>query len=144
MELIWLRSIPAAFMLAGRCVAFACHWPTPEPASTMICLSPILSTITVSGIGMNSVEARIGERGLRFFDRGILDESGIVRFAPDPIIYGRDLDGPDLVLVEAGRRFKRCVRMNRANKVQLLVQPKGCSRGCSHGGRCQETPARHG
>src|SRR6476646_1680774 len=55
MELIWLRSIPAAFMLAGRCVAFACHWPTPEPASTMICLSPIFSTITVSGIGMNSV-----------------------------------------------------------------------------------------
>ena len=36
-------------------MAFACHWPTPEPASTMMCLSPILSTITVSGIGMNSV-----------------------------------------------------------------------------------------
>jgi hypothetical protein len=53
--LIWVRSIPAAFILAGRCVALACHWPTPEPASTMTYLLPILSTITVSGIGMNSV-----------------------------------------------------------------------------------------
>ena len=47
--------MPAAFMLAGRLVALACHWPTPEPASIMMSLSPILSTTTVSGIGMNSV-----------------------------------------------------------------------------------------
>ncbi len=36
-------------------MAFTCHWPTPEPESTMTYLSPILSTITVRGIGMNSV-----------------------------------------------------------------------------------------
>ena len=64
-------------------------------------------------------QTRLGERRLRFLDRGILDESRIVRFAPDAVIYGRDLDGPDLVLVEAGRRLERCLRVSRIDESKL-------------------------
>ena len=52
MVLILAGSMPAAFILSGRLTAVGCHWPTPEPESTMISLSPIFSTMTVSGIGM--------------------------------------------------------------------------------------------
>ena len=61
-------------------------------------------------------QTRLGKRRLGFLDRGILDESGIVRFAPDTVIYGRDLDGPYFVLVEPGRRLKRRLRMSRIDE----------------------------
>jgi len=56
-------------------------------------------------------QARVGERLLGLFDRGILDKSGIVRFAPDAVVYGRNLDRPDLVSVESGGRLEWCFRM---------------------------------
>jgi hypothetical protein len=48
---IFAGSMPAPFRLSGRLTAVGCHCPTPEPESTMISLSPIFSTMTVSGIG---------------------------------------------------------------------------------------------
>ena len=55
MVVILAGSMPAAFMLPGRLTAVGCHWPTPEPESTMMNLSPTFKTITVRGIGMYSV-----------------------------------------------------------------------------------------
>ena len=84
-------------------------------------------------------QAGVGERLLGLLDRGILDESGIVRFAPDAVVYGRDLDRPDLVLVESSRWFKRRLSVRRTDESQLFVQPEGSGRGCG----CQQTPARN-
>ena len=47
-----------------------------------------------------------------------------MRFPPNTVIYGRDLDRPDLVLVEAGRRLKRCLRMSRIDESKLSGTPK--------------------
>ena len=141
MVLIWLRSIPAAFMLAGRLVALACHWPTPDPA--------VDHDVFVADLEHDDGQrdrhefggqARLGERLLGVLDRGILDEGRIVRLAPDPVIDGGHLDRADLVFVDAVGRLERSFGVGGTDESELLAVQAEC-RGDRSGS--QDTPARH-
>ena len=133
--LIWLRSIQAALHV-GRQVR-GVGLPLGRrliPASTMMYLLPILSTITVSGIGMNSVvRPALASASFVSSTEAFLMKVGSCGLRQIPSYTAVTSIDPTL-LVEAGGQFKRSLRMRRINEGKLGVQPKGRSHGC----RCQE------
>ena len=68
-------------------------------------------------------QARLRERRLGLFHRDAFDEGGIMGLAPDPVIYGCDLDRADLVLVVPDSWLDRRLGESRAAKDQWLAQP---------------------
>ena len=54
-----------------------------------------------------SGQAGLRQSLLRLRHGGVFDESGVMRFAPDPVIDRRDFDIADFVFVESDRRLER-------------------------------------
>ena len=97
----------------------------------MISLSPTFRTTTVSGIDTKSVVSpALPSACFVSSTDAFLMKAGIVRLLPDAVIEGGNLDGADLVFVEALGGVGRLLRVGRSDEGEPLVEPESGGESC--------------